>query len=142
MTKAEMFSNVFALIALVLSVINWYREKKSEKRAHEFDLFSDIYKEYMVKRLPEARNRICITRSGKITQVDGLIQELNGLRKASIYFQYAEPDFFENLRKKLWQLEDYLVMLPDPLIGEQRANFDFDVNRMLKDVYQCLLDKF
>lgn len=142
MTTAEVVSNAIAVLALILSVASWYRENKSEKRAHEFDLFSDTYKNFMVNRLPEARNRIRITRNGEITQVDGLINELNELRRASIYFQYAEPQFFENLRSKLWALEDYLVMLPDPLIGEERESFDFEVNRMLKSIYQCLLKKF
>lgn len=142
MTTAEKISNAVAFLAFVLSVYSLYREKMTEKRAHEFDLFSDIYKNFMVTRLPKARNSIRITRNGKVSQIDGLINELNELRRASIYYQYAEPQYFENLRSKLWALEDYLVMLPDPLIGEARESFDFEVNKMLKAIYQCLLKKF
>lgn len=142
MTTAEFVSNIIALIAIIISVYGLIRDYRIEKRAHEFDIFRDVYKEFLVKRLPEARSQISITRAGVISGVDNLIGELTSLRKASIYFQYAEPQFYDNLKKTLWDLEDYLVMLPTPFVGEPRANFEFEVNIKLAAIYRCLLKKF
>lgn len=142
MTVAEVVSNIIALVAIVISLYGLIREHNVEKRAHEFDIFRDVYQEFLVKRLPEARSQVSITRAGSVSGIDNFVAELVSLRKASIYFQYAEPQFYEDLRSKLWDLEDYLVMLPIPFTGEPRVNFDHEVNAKLKAVYQCLLKKF
>lgn len=142
MTTAEIFSNLFALLALILSVINWCQEKNAEKRAHEFDLFKDVYQDFLIKRLPEARDRIRVTVGGTVSQTDVLINELRALRKTSIYFKYADPQFFEELRDNLWALEDYLVELPDHVDNGQRKNVDGNISQKLEDIYQCILKKF
>lgn len=142
MTVAEIVSNIFASIALIVSFVGWYRESRAQKRAHEFDLFRDVYQDFLIKRLPEARDRIRVTVGGTVSQTDALIDELRALRKASIYFKYAEPQFFEELRDKLWALEDYLVELPDHVDNGQRKNFDGNVSQKLKDIYQYILKKF
>lgn len=142
MTNAELLSNVLAIIALLASIIGWYRDKKAEKRAHEFDLFQNVYQEFLIKRLPEARDRICITSDGKDPDTDGLINELHNLRKASIYYKYAEPQFFLELRNKLWELEDYLVTLPDNLRETPKVIAEQTMNKCLQDIYKCILKKF
>lgn len=142
MTVAEVISNIIALAALVISLCGAIREHIMEKRSHEFEIFRDVYQEFLVKRLPETRSQISITQSGVVSGIDNLIDELISLRKASIYFQYAEPQFYEDLKNKLWALEDYLVMLPTPLIGEPRTDFDHEMNKKLIAIYRCLLKKF
>lgn len=142
MTVAEVISNVIALVALAISLYGAIREHTTEKRSHEFDIFRDVYQEFLVKRLPEARSQISITQSGAVSGTDNFINELISLRKASIYFQYTEPEFYEDLRKKLWALEDYLIMLPTPFVGEPRTDFDREMNKKLMAIYHCLLKRF
>lgn len=142
MTAAEIVSNIVALIALLVSFFGLYQENKAERRAHEFDLFRDVYKDYMIKRLPEARNKITLTSNSESTQFDELIEVLQDLRKASIYFKYAEPNFFTELRDKLWALEDYLVKLPDHLCDSSKVIVGLTMNAFLQEIYKCLLKKF
>lgn len=138
MTKAEIISNFIAFLALGISIYGLYREKKN----HEFDLFSELYKDFLILRLPTARDKVRITASGRITGINEFINELNSLRKKSIYFKYTDFQFFEELRKKLWDLEDYLTMIEEPCTGEVRENFDREVNMRLSNIYRCLLKKF
>ena len=142
MTNAEICSNIIALLAFLISLYRLRKENKMEKRAHEFDIFRDVYQDFLVKRLPETRARISITQTGMVSGIDSLVDELISLRKASIYFQYAEPEFYATLKGKIWDLEDYLVMIQEPFLGEPRVNFDHEVNTKLKAIYQCLLKKF
>lgn len=142
MTPAEIISNVVATIALILSVYGFRRDKKTEKRNHEFDLFRDIYQEFLVIRLPTARAKVKISRAGLVSGVDELIHELNEIRKQSIYFSYAEPQFFEELKMTLWELEDYLTLIEEPFVGEARVDFDHEVTAKLKKIYKCILRKF
>lgn len=142
MPPGEIVSNIIAIVALLISLYGFSREKRSEKRSHEFDLFVDVYKDHLVSKLPSARAKIYITQAGKITGIDDFICELNSIRKASIYFKYAEPQFYEELKKTLWDLEDYLTMIEEPFVGEARVNFDYEVNTRLSNIYRCLLKKF
>lgn len=142
MSPGEIASNIIAIAALLISLYGFYREKRSEKKSHEFDLFVDVYKDHLVSKIPSARAEIHITQAGEITGIDSLISALNSIRKDSIYFKYAEPQFYEELKKTLWDLEDYLTMIEEPFVGEARVNFDYEVNSRLSNIYKCLLKKF
>jgi len=139
--SSEVVTNILALIALLISLYSLHKTSTLEKRGHEFVLFQEVYQNYLVKKIPEARANIIITQSGKIQGIDQFTSTLTDLRKISLYFKFSDPDFFENLKNTMWRLEDYLVMAQEPLLGDARYKFEVEVDARLNNIYQCLLKK-
>lgn len=142
MVLLDICSVITAGLALVVSYLGWKTAKKAEKVNHEFALFQGVYQDHLVYKLPAARSQIQVTQNGVISGVDGFIQELNEIRKDSLYFQYANPNFFEQLRNCLWGLEDYLTLLEGPLVNEARLDFEETINKKMIHIYKCILQRF
>lgn len=135
-------SDVLSLIAILISLWTWRRESRANKSAHEFDLFKEMYQNHLISRIPRARARITITSNGILQGEDALIQELNSIRKDSIYYMYAEADFYNELKEKLWAVEDFLTVIDQPILGERRENFELEMNTRLSKVYKCIIKRF
>lgn len=96
----------------------------------------------MVQKLPLARAGVKVTQTGEITGTEELIEELQRIRKDSLYFSYADKDFYENLKKKLWQMEDYLILIDEPIVEEKRIDYEYEMENMLVSIYECITKRF
>ncbi len=139
--STEVVSNIFALIALLTSLYSLHKTSILEKKGHEFILLQEVYQDYLVKKIPEARAKIIVTLSGNIQGINQFTSMLTDLRKISLYFKFSDPVFFKELKNTMWRLEDYLVLAQEPLLGDARYKFELEVDSRLNNIYQCLLKK-
>lgn len=100
----NIFANIVSVIALGISIIAIVQDRSGEKKSREFEIFKETYQAHLVQKLPLARAGVKVTQTGEITGTEELIEELQRIRKDSLYFSYADKDFYENLKKKLWQM--------------------------------------
>lgn len=138
----EILANIISVIALIVSVIAIMQDRSGQKKSREFEIFKERYQTHLVEKLPAARAGVQVTQKGKITGIDGLVEELQSIRKDSLYFQYADPDFYEDLKQRLWKMEDYLILIDEPLVEERRLDYECEMENMLISIYECITKRF
>lgn len=95
LTPELILSIVAILISVAAIVIEWVEAKQNIRIGLEADYFSKIYQEYLMKKLPEARRLIRLNNDGKLCDTDSLIDELNNMRRDSLFFKYHDKIFYD-----------------------------------------------
>ena len=79
---------VLSLIAIIISVccvvFEYFGSKRINKISLEADLYRDLYRDYLLKRIPEARNVIHYN-NNIVSDTNDLIDVLNDIRRDSIF---------------------------------------------------------
>lgn len=140
---ALIVSIVAAIIALAVAYIQHKREFSINQTNLEAVYFNEIYKEYLIKRIPNARKYIHIDMNGVLKDTDKIRDELNNIRQDSLYYFYNDEKFYNKLKLKCQSFEDYLIRSSStPLVGEEQTEFLNNLQSELKDIYKIINDKF
>lgn len=142
-----MISTILSIIAIVISIIvailDYWRELRINRTNLDSEYIKDIYKEHLVYKIPEARKYMNFDCSSKLIGTDKLIQELQQLRYDSLYFQYNNLDFYEELKKKLQQLEDRLVEnTGKEFLGEEQTQLLTSIQEEINSIYKLISDLY
>lgn len=138
-----MTGEVVAVLAAIISVIAAIDVHIQNKKLNKINLkagyFDTIYKEYLIFIIPKARTYITFL-DGKLAGTDKLVNELNNLRRDSLYFFYSDRKFYDGLKNKLQTLEDYLIISQNEYFtsDEQKIVFE-NIQNDLTKIYDWLL---
>jgi hypothetical protein len=143
----EIAALIISIVAVIISIAVGYIQHKREYNINQTNLeavyFNDIYKEYLIKRIPIARRYIRFDKNGVLKDTNKIIKELNNIRQDSIYYLYNDEKFYNELKKKCQDLEDYLVRnSTNYLLGEEQTEFHNKLQNELKAIYRIINDKF
>ena len=95
----------------------------------------------MIKRIPKARNYFYY--NGKMLDgTDKLVDVLNNLRRDILFFKFWDNTYYEELRKKLQDLEDQLVMCTKPMNSDELVEFHNSVDQKLQCIFQMIMRKY
>lgn len=135
---------VLSLIAIIISVccvvFEYFGSKRINKISLEADLYRDLYRDYLLKRIPEARNVIHYN-NNIVSDTNDLIDVLNDIRRDSIFFKYNDIQYYNILYRKLQDLEDRLVQGEGPMDRKQYDKFVEDINNDIKGIYSLIMMK-
>lgn len=138
----ELILAVLAIIISIVSVIfEYFWNQKINKTNLEADFFKDIYGEYLMKSIPEARNVIHYNNQ-IVSQTDDLISVLNDIRRSSLFFKYNDKKYYQTLCQKLQQLEDKLVKKSGKMTDDDYAEFIQDINTDIEEIYSIIMKKY
>ena len=134
---------IISILAFVLSILVAIAESKRDykitKISIEFEFYREIYKDHLIKKIPEARRYMWISKDGYLKDAQPLIDELNEIRRDSLYFLYNNKPFYSKLKKKLQKLEDYLIHSEtEVLIGEDQTAFLSGVQDQINGIYEVI----
>ncbi|KOP31160.1 hypothetical protein ADM98_01760 [Exiguobacterium sp. BMC-KP] len=134
---------ISAAISMYVGIIQHIREKKINQTNLESIYFNDIYKEFLIKKIPEARKYIHVKNDGSVIGIEKMIEELNTIRQDSLYYHYNDSKFFEKLKSDLQDLEDYLINKSNKkLSSEEHSEFYENVKIKLMKIYKTINNKF
>ena len=102
--------------------------------------FNEIYKDYLIKDIPESRLKIRLTRKGHISGIDDFLDVLREIRKKSLFFKYKDENFYRELITMIQNLEDELVMVDDELDTITYNQFILSVDCKIDGIYKLILD--
>lgn len=136
----DALSLIFSIIAICVSVFVAYKEYQRDLKINETNLeatyFDEIYKQHLIYKIPKARRYLRIASNNQIADDQPLIDELNAIRKESLYFLYTNKPFYDSLILKLQQLEDFLVSSEaKQLVGEEQTEFFSQVQTYMNEIY-------
>ena len=140
----DIIALILAGVSLVVSIGIARSDRKVEIKIAKTGImaqyFDEIYKDFLIERIPRAREQMRFDMENKLQDIDPLVNELVAIRKKSLYFCYSNPTFYSDLVRRLSALEDYLInRFPQfrhiLVCIEQRItgifHFPFNISRMV-----------
>lgn len=120
---------ILSIVALIISLAvavfeykwNWGINTYNENR----DFINNVFGTIMFNELPEARELITI-KEGKFEDIDKIESVLRKIRNRGLCFKRINKSFYEELVKKVQDIEDYLMS------NEKKANTDELVHKYNK----------
>lgn len=140
MDLAALIISILAFaLSIYVAIAESKRDYKITKISIEFEFYKEIYKDHLIKKIPETRRYMWIDKNGYLKDSQPLIDELNEVRRDSLYFRYNNKTFYSKLTKKLQKLEDYLIESESRiLIGEDQTTFLSSVQNQLNGIYEVI----
>lgn len=138
---------ILSIISLIASVLvafyEIYENRKLNNISLEAEYFDSLFKDYLLKEIPIKRKKIRFDMDSKLADADELIDVLNSIRHNSLYFQYADKEFYNNLKDALQGLEDFIVDSQNKaIIGEDQTDFFKKMQEKIEKIYDIMLKKY
>lgn len=133
---------IIAGISIIISVVSARTSVKQNQKLHEIDMkahyYSDVFDEYLLKKIPLARQYLRF--NGEVL-VDGqnFADTLSDMLKAALYFKYDHAVFYEELKEKTQNLEDYILQTGNKKINAaDHGDIYKEIQTKLEDIYKCI----
>lgn len=142
----ELAALIISIVSFVISSIIGIGEIIENKKINNISLeakyFDSLYKEYLLIKIPTDRKKISIDKDYRLINTGDLVNTLNEIRHISIYFQYTDKQFYENLKSALQELENHLVISEGKeMVGEEQTDFFKTTQDLITKIYKILLLK-
>lgn len=138
---AFIFSVISFFISIIIAYVGYKKDYDLTKISLESVFYNDIFKEYLIQKIPKARAVIWIDPNRKLRDISDLIMVLNNLRQDSLYFSYNNKSFYNKLKNACQSLEDYLTNQEDGRIAEEDETIFFDkVHNDITAIYDTIFD--
>ena len=133
---------IVSLISLSFAIISFFiqlsREKKINRINLESEYFSEIYKEHLIKNIPNARRYINFI-GEKFTGTENMIDLLQEIQRDSLYYYYKDPKFYQKMKEKIQVLEDFLAANEGKMYqGEEQTEIMNKIKSYIEDIYGCI----
>ncbi|MDT2872880.1 hypothetical protein P7H79_05790 [Lactococcus lactis] len=144
--KLAIWAIVISILAILVSAGTVIWQGCQERKRQKIDLkslfYKDIYWEYLIKKIPESRNFVKHSAiENKITGTDKITDELNNIRRDSLFFKFTDKTFYDGICEKLENLEDKYVKA-DKMILAKYNEFNKEVDIMLTEIYDMITSKY
>lgn len=143
----DIIALIVAVGALVVSIVVAFKDNKRELKINQINLeaeyYREIYKEHLVRGIPNARKYMGFTADSKFRDTKELRDELNTIRQDSLYFLYANKEYYTGLRKITQDLEDFLLNSEDKKFeGEERTELLKEIQIKIRRLYKYISDNY
>lgn len=133
---------ICSVIAVIVSIVTYFLGQKENNRLNQLTLeaeyFSDIYKKYLIKDIPNARRFIQFVDT-RLTGTGDMIKLLDELLQDSYYYMYKDPTFFEKVKIHSQKLSDYLALCSGRnYVGEEQTEVLTEIKSLLAELYSCI----
>lgn len=134
-----------SILALVISigtaVFEYFWNVRINKTNLEAELVKDAYKDFLMIKIPEARNYIHYG-DETLSDTDKLVEVLNEVRQASLFYKFKDKRYYTVLCYKLQNIEDKLVMKTGKMSNDDFSVFNTELNRDIEEIYQIIIKKY
>lgn len=131
------------LVSVIVPIIEDRRERKINKINLESEFYKEIYKEHLIKLIPNARKYIGFTESGQLRDTEELREELNKLRQDSLYFLYSDKNYYNKLKRLTQELEDYLITSEENTYNlVERKDVLKEIQRRITELYTHISNNY
>ncbi len=132
---------ILSLIAISLTIVQIFNTKQQHKSSIEANLLNKIFEEHLLCSFPKKFATLKFNEYGNLTSANLFTDELNEIRMDSQYYQYADKDFYNELKQKLQSLEDFVVnSCNKTFLPSEQPTFFQEVQGRMGEIYK-LIDK-
>jgi hypothetical protein len=142
MEKVAFYISIIAIIISVgVPIFEFLYNKKINKINLISEYFKEIYGEFLIKRVPLARQYIHFN-GRELSGTDKLLDVFREMRESSLYFKYNDKEFYGNLKGKIQAIEDCLVTKTGIMNSDEYAEFYNTFEKELGMIYECISDGY
>lgn len=140
-------SAVIAGISAAISIVSCIYNNKQTKKINNINIksryFEKIFDEYLIYKIPEARQYIRFNEKGHLDDFQKMIDELSGMSKSASFFRFDNKEFFNKLKSVTQELENYLSDCGNKSFdNEEQANVYKEIADRTIKVYACISDYY
>lgn len=143
----SIISVIIAAISAVISIISCIYNSKQTKKINNINIksryFEKIFDDFLIYKVPEARNYIRFDENGKLADYQKYIDVLSDMRKAASFFKYDNNEFFKKLKDVTQNLENYLSDCGNNVFeNDEQADVHRQIAEKTMVVYSCISDYY
>ncbi|MBR5485517.1 MAG: hypothetical protein IKV41_03295 [Oscillospiraceae bacterium] len=138
---------IVAIISILLPFGFAAFERKWNREINEInlevDLAKKVYLDYLLEEIPNSRKKITYNHV-QVSGTKDLIETLNNMRRASIFYKFSDEDYYNKVCKELQDLEDILVEKSGkPFVNDIDGSLKLmnDINFRIGSIYNLILQK-
>lgn len=129
------------IVSVLVPIFEFLWNNKMNKHNLEAEYFREMYGEIMYQKIPKAIEYFHFD-GKKIYGTDNMLDVLREIRTRSLYFKVTDKLFFDELKRTVQDLEDYIVQTPDEMTTVQFATFYATVNQKIEVIYARMSNKY
>lgn len=140
----ELLLSIIAILISIFSIFFEYVWNKKINRINlEADFFKEIYGDYLMKEIPNARNYFHYN-NHILSDTGDLIDVLNEIRRSSLFYKYKDKKFYIDLCVCLQGLEDELVGKEGKIFKDDDDYTEFisGINKDIEKLYSIIMNKY
>lgn len=142
----EIAALVLSILSLVMTIILTIWQTITTVKLNNINLKSQtcatIFDEFLIKNIPFARRALSFDAKDKLVGADKLKNVIVEMIKSSLYYKYNDKNFYDNLIKKLHELEDLLVKNHNKKVErENHNNLLNKIEELLEEIYKIIENK-
>lgn len=137
------FDSIVAALALGVSVLSlgfsllaFYQEKKMNITNLQAVYFSEIFREYIIEKIPDAVSLLHFEGYKLSSSYKNLNNIMMDMLKSAKYYAYAKHDFYITLKEKVQTLEDKLIICSSKEVKskDEQMEFIYSVHQDVKKI--------
>ncbi|MGN0618467.1 MAG: hypothetical protein ACI4J7_05550 [Ruminiclostridium sp.] len=143
MIITDILSLIISFLALACSaitaIINYKQNKKLSSLNMQSRYYEKIFDTYLIKEIPKSRNYMRYINS-KLMDANKLIDTLDKMKNASLFFKYNNEAFYDELTKAVDELEKILADYsnnPEPDQDKQCNNINTIKTKVI-EIYKII----
>lgn len=137
---SESLSWIAIIISIGVPIFEYFYNRYFTNINLDAQYYDEIYKTYLLSKIPEARLKIRKNREGIVDGLDEFVEILREVRKKSLYFKFANEEFYHEVVKVLQDLEDELVLADNRYDNEKFIKFQSRIDAKIFDLYFCIAE--
>lgn len=132
-------SCIISIISLGMSIRTFYKNKKIAEKNLNKKFFEDIYSEYMIDKIPQTLLKLQSDKLKFNKSCEELEKLVNEILDKSVFYKFFDPNFYDNTKKVLIEIDDKLVGLPNKEVSsELLLKYSEEINELVKRLYDVL----
>ncbi len=139
----ELVLSILAIVISILSVFfEYFWNQKINRTNLEADFYKDIYGDFLMSKIPKARNVIHYNNQ-IVSDTDDLIDVLNDIRHSSLFYKFKDKKFYKELCNQLQGLENKLVSKTGKTLdNDDYLDFIQEINSDIEVIYNTIMNKY
>ncbi len=138
-TIISIISVVIAAISAGISIYTNMQNRKINSINIKARYFEKIFDKYLIEEIPKTRDYIRFTNEGYLEDFQPLVGTLSDMVKKANFFKYDNRNFYNNLKNKTRDLEDYLTQCGNRTYEyDEQSEVHKKISDMTMEVYSCI----
>ena len=139
---AIVVSVISVLVAAGAAVSTYIQNNRINKINMKASYFHEIFDEYLITKIPMGRNYLRFV-DDKLIDSQNLCDALSNMRSSALYFRYEDKQFYEGLKKRTQELEDYIAICGNKKFVQEEQGVVYDnIHKKIEDLYEYINNKF
>lgn len=132
-------SAISAIASSISAILMYVQTIKINKFYVNQTYHSKIFDDFLIDKIPVARQDIKFDDEGKLINAQKFVDELSNLRNNSLFYKYNSKEFYNLIKKQTQEIEDYVMNLGNKITEkEEQSKIFISINEKTEKLYEVI----